>query len=179
MAKLTEEEKRKLRVLVAKDVIKAIDAGKLQTRTGVYVGLEWDKDDVVSKMEGKTSKQQAVIAQEECEVCAMGACFLSLVKVDNKFDLRGKLDKSEDGLGKEEVVGRLKAVFSPKQLALIECAFEGKNASRVFDSPEEVERAAVEFGEDAGGDEDALYATMKNIVKNKGFFLPFRTEDFI
>lgn len=74
MKKLTKKQKQKMRIAVAKDVIIRIQMRKLTGKTGEYI---------IRK--GTSLKKYSTPNQAEkgCNVCALGAAFLSYVRLYN------------------------------------------------------------------------------------------------
>lgn len=170
--------KAQQRVAVAYDVIASLRVLKL--RTGAFIETD---DKVTLKGDSKVVAQKL---KRKCEVCALGACLLSVVSLNNEFDFLKANDKDkepgfeEEGLSANplQLVERLSKIFSFKQLAYIENTFEEgkgwfKNAteSPYVLSSEERERC-VEFSDNFNSDEHRLRAIMYNIIENKGTFKP-------
>lgn len=166
--KFADASKAEQRVMIAKDVIAAIKASKYSAEQGTWVDI---LDYNATKFE-EGKELQAVIKDPafSCNVCAIGACFTSAVKLgDNcKINEDMTLDRGVDignrGFDKDPVIRRY---FTPAQVSLIECAFElgGGWAGNTSD-------AAAAFGEKYDYDDDRLVAIMENIVKNNGTFRP-------
>lgn len=162
---LPKEEKR---IAIAKDVIKWLKEDKLVPKAGAFYLILKDQKD-----RGKLDK--ILREQEDCQVCALGACFVGMV------DLGDKLNFS-DVFGSNFIVGTtnnivdeyqmrrwLEKVFSTSQLIMIEKAFEYK----LYGSDSEITfKKEVDFGANYKNDTDRLLAIMKNIIKNRGTFKP-------
>lgn len=87
---------------------------------------------------------------ENCEVSAIGACFLSHVRLYNDTTV-GEILKIDD----QEMVDKMKNAFTDKTLQEIEDAFEdGTGLKDVYKH-----------------DNERLKVIMKNVIKNKGVFV--------
>lgn len=184
-ANATKAEKR---VLIAQDVIAQIEAKIMIGASGNYVkninlieGSVWDMDD-----DGVKENYEKIAS---CNVCAMGACVMSVTKFNNKL-LFSDTREIEDN---KKAQGLMAELFSKKQLYLIESAFEGVdddcirlainmgyNPKQITDKEKEACNVFyTHFGglpnHVSGGDvveTKRLLAIMKNIVKHKGTFKP-------
>lgn len=163
--------KKQLRIAVAKDVLAQLKAEKLKITPGDYVTLP-DTPDAL----GSDSKEIAAAAQTKyCSVCALGATFISLVKLDNKYDF-GFFKEVSSG----DLFDRVKTVFSETQIQLIECAFEtnfycsqnglGGYAKTALTSEQfgQAHKFAIRH---EGNPRKRLAAIMRNIVRNDGTFV--------
>lgn len=79
----------------------------------------------------KTGSLQALLPKVEknCEACAMGACFLSHVRLANQFNIdKLELGDCEPGRFADDdiIMPQLRKYFSPEHLRNIEAAFEGQ-----------------------------------------------------
>lgn len=176
---MTGAEKAKLRVRVAKDVLQTLKGNMMVRRGTGYLFInnsEFQK--IKEKISNRSSKKIAgKIKNQNCTVCALGACFLSLVSLDNEFnfdqdmDLSTKIgwENSQAPLSKS-LFKRLLKVFSLIQLFMIEAAFETyhiKQNTRAI-------LKATRFCENLYSFHPpiVLEAIMKNIIKNEGTFKP-------
>lgn len=177
--RLTAEQKRLLRVAVAKDVIKSL---KLVTVSrGTWVDYGGKIPELALQLQGN-SKKIAHAIKQNCKVCGIGACFLSLVELDNKFDFNNFY------IPQEKMFTRLKQVFSKEQIVLIENAFEmGRGGLHSYYSAtdelgisetsfarlENKRLRAVAFGKERkSSSTERLRVIMKNIITNEGTFKP-------
>ena len=170
--KLTKAE---LRVQVAKDVLKHLKT--LRVLAGnTYVWTDGVDDVDYEKPSQKIARS---LQKNGCEVCALGACFLSLVALKNEFDFDGKTIFT-----RSEITNRLRSVFSDAQMDLIEEAFEwdvedtpyGARENRLSAFARKYHNNNTYFDSARGfvvvcGDR-RLRAIMKNIIENKGTFKP-------
>lgn len=138
----------------------------------------------------RDSKEQAKkyidVISKDCKVCAIGACFLSYVRLYNNVTLGqlvGGYDTIKDDFFDVEYYNidhELAKVFSQRQLCLIETAFEcGYIHFRVDDEDykdlchdSNEFSAAISFGEKYSVPKKRLMAIVKNIIKNNGEFIP-------
>lgn len=176
--------KKALRIAVAKDVLKSLKG--LNVKRGSFL----DSPIHTAGLDMADSKAVAVaLKASHCRVCALGACFLSLTALDNQFDFT-QIDVNggyglEFGLSQFPLLfGRLKAIFSGEQLALIERSFEQGKGWSLFhpesfvegDRFTEVQSArlvtAAKFGYRYEDDSKRLAAIMRNVVKHEGTFRP-------
>lgn len=167
--KLTKAEQR---VEVAKDVLKQIKAKRYVGNTGSYI-----RGVVVDNVDMNDSVRENFDKIEECDVCAMGACLLSITKYKNMLTF-AELPFCTSQMGSKVV--DLLSIFTPKQLLLIESAFEGYDhgADRVAEDVfgyrdglslqeiEKVDNFYAKYSEDT----NRLKAIMENIISHKGTF---------
>jgi len=129
----TPEQKR---VLIAKDVLKELAAESFITINGRWVVAE---QNIVTEKELEDNAQLSVALKRlpQCEVCAIGGMFIAAVKRYNKIQCQGLFDPySCSALGYSDythsetaaLFGFLEKFFTPKQLSMIEVAYEGDAA---------------------------------------------------
>lgn len=163
------------RVEVAKDVLKQLELKFLKAERQTYFAVSGLKKDI----ENPSDKLDQVFDQVfksrgKCNVCGIGACFVSMVKLGNSIatkqvGINGYIENG-DSIDDDDMRKLLENVFSEDQLSLIECAFErdlGFGYAPMLD-----QEAAKSFGEKYKHDSTRLKAIMKNIIKNKGEFIP-------
>lgn len=168
--KLTKAE---LRVEIAKDVLKNLKTLQVLARN-TYVRSA-DLDDI--DYDKPSQKVARSLQKKGCEVCALGACFLSLVALKNKFDFGGA-----GIVTRREVTDRLRSAFSDAQMDLIERAFEWRGnwpAHPYGDEGDRLNTFACKYphedtcdGYITSNGTTRLRAIMKNIIKNNGTFKP-------
>ena len=117
--------KRQLRVDIAKDAIKQINAGRYLAETGTYAEL----NNVPFEDSTPQTSVQTLINKDniECKVCALGACFMSLVNLKNKVNLRefnNYHGMSSHYIKQHKVYNKLASIFPPSMMTKIESAFE-------------------------------------------------------
>lgn len=160
----TKAEKR---VMIAKDVIAQLKAKKYIANTRSYIkytGIDYSCD--VQSNFDKINR---------CRVCALGGILLSTTKYKNKL----KANNVNYITSTDTSWNLLKGIFDPKQILLIETAFEenyiagskvGRN--KFFASLTEKEQnKAIEFAPHLTN-EKKLIAICRNIIENKGTFKP-------
>jgi hypothetical protein len=148
VATATPKVDRKLAVAIAKDVLKHLKLFKPTQGTYVYFSGE-EKEE----MRGMQAQDHIDQLQKKCVVCALGACFLSYIRLENQVTV-GDVYSGNYSVMME----KLKTAFEPSQLSLIESAFEHDyRESRPWWKGRPYPRTR-------------LKAIMANIVKNKGTF---------
>lgn len=163
------------RVTIAKDVIAQIEAERYFAKGGSYVRIS-EEDNYNGSVKENFEKIK------NCKVCALGGCFLSIVRFKNNVNF----DEITD-IGAGQFVNNSKfkqiltSIFPAQQLVLIENAFEngGWGEAPIFGSDDEKysvskqdKREAWEFGQKFSNQNDRLIAIMQNIIDNKGTFKP-------
>jgi len=170
-----EMTKAQVRVEVAKDVIRSLKL--LNPKSGVYLrpfGTATLANKIVES--SKDSRKVAQKLKKGCEVCALGACFLSTVKLTNKYTFNPirpseYMPYKSDSWDREDLLGKLHKVFTPFQIDLIETAFEGYNCG-VIRMGSAIDQRATSFYHDYEDETSRLRAIMKNIIRNNGTFKP-------
>ena len=162
--KLTKAERR---VRVAKDVIKQL---KFNQRFSTY---GWASIPITIDLNDSAQKHIKML-QRECEACALGKCFLSFIKLENKVKMKEIARKSfyDDDINavritRGTVIQKLGKLFSEDQLDLIEACFE---QTTVF-ARSVIPSKALDFTKDLTK-EERLKAIMLNVIENKGVFKP-------
>lgn len=162
-----------LKVQIAQDVIKQLDAKLYIATSGVYV----QKSDLPDTIDASTRLSEFVASIPPCHVCALGSAILSNARLGTN-DLVGDLFRIDDygadlRCGNMDVT--LRNIFGESNLEMIESAFEMSNMSDTLD-PDEDDMSdielAIEFGEQFEHDEPRLRAIMQNIIENEGIFKP-------
>jgi len=173
--KLTKAERA---VALAKDVIRLIKTKRITPHSGIYFRVPSYSSKTVKEGDSVQTFLKR-LNEEECDVCAIGACFVALVDKENKLDF----DKSMmHNIHRHSIIHakpmrkKLKSVFSDSQMGLIEAAFEcyADLALISVRSPNYTRSlyAAVAWGCDIDGSFARLNAIMKNIIQNGGKFKP-------
>jgi hypothetical protein len=123
--------------------------------------------------------------ESRCDVCALGACLLSKVRLYDNVPVRAVIWTNYGVRGYEivdvsgsAVKNNLDDVFSRLQLAMIESAFEQRVMSPAVSSSEESMRlqASVKFGLRYENARERLQAIMENIIDYDGTFNPPATK---
>lgn len=119
--------------------------------------------------------------ESRCEVCALGACLLSKVRLYDNVPVKaviwtnyGNRDYEIVDVSGTAVKNNLDDVFSRLQQSMIESAFENRVMSPAVTSLEESRRlrAAVVFGQRYDTTRERLQAIMENIIDHDGTFDP-------
>jgi hypothetical protein len=173
-SKLSKAEKR---IVVLKDALKHIKSGFLRPTRGVVVRIgNLLTSDQVENLENNENQLKPILKkalkEKSCEVCQRGGLLLSLVMRDNSFKVC-QLESS--GLSTEDnnTNTRLQDVFSEKQLAMMETAFEKQYNDRLLGF--DLYNKCVRFSEGTGFEfdsEERSIAILKNAIKNGGIFKP-------
>lgn len=172
------DSKKDLRLAIARDVIAQLHI--LNLKNMVYIG------NTPSFEGGQELPKMAEVMQEECTVCALGACILSLAKV-------GDAIKKEDMFflppfdGKNiampirnmnRLIEKLNEVFCNHQVDMIESAFEALLMSRALGHTQKQSDdlyVAMNFSSSKYDTETTLREIMENIIANDGEFCPQET----
>lgn len=195
MPKTTTKKKTKkiMAVDLAKDVLKLLKSTKILTSGATGTGTKYScyvemNDETQRDFAGK-SMQKAMSSKKykPCSVCALGSLFLAHIDKRNQIKVPTYGISSFNNL--RVILETLSKYFSPKQLALIETAYECRNVGSresdmlgytgtqyAIDTMEgngTVARdTAIAFGQQFASANDRLEAIMKNIIFNDGKFRP-------
>lgn len=168
-------------VALAKDVLKYLRY--MNVRDGVAYCYGRLPDSIKDDCPGKEEAQKHIAGlTKNCKVCALGACFLSYIRLFDKVALRdispSKPEFSTFSAGESvdvdyyDIVGQLNKIFSEKQMVLIESAFEQHCVQFAYDIDQDDIEAAEIFGQKYAEPKKRLRAIMQNIVRNNGVFKP-------
>jgi len=148
--KMTPKQRMKMRVSIAKDVLKMIAADKIEPTHGTYL------DGVGVGSFSKTSRAQldAKLKRAKCEVCALGSLFVAEVIKNDKLTC-GIFAQASDLDRQGAMRERLAPFFTVEELESIEGAFEGRD-----------------YGDKPCGATDTLTKIMNIIIKNDGEWKP-------
>ena len=190
------------RVAVAKDVLAQIKLGALVPEAGKWAELEFnerleveDEDSYSSEKErlltSSASAQDAVVKAESCNACALGAVFVSAIRLGNKLTCgQAGLDFDGTVFDLSHIENHLSKFFEPEQLALMEIAFEqGDGAFGVgdenvdeesedeytdveYDIEPDATMKAIRFTKGINSPKKRMKKIMNNINANKGTFVP-------
>lgn len=158
-----KKTKPELRVEIAKDVLKHIEAGKILAKHGRF----W-KPKITGQFCNKPLRE-TMERVKKCEVCAVGSIFYSYVMRHNKYVIDGWGIKSISDMD----VLNTATMFTRVQLRLIETAFE-KNDYSWGDLSVAQANKAISYRDSSNlqNDEETLIHIMKNIIKHGGTFKP-------
>jgi hypothetical protein len=167
---MTKEERAAGRRAICKDVIKQIQAKKLNVLAGVYVQEKrsedenwWSKPPVKIKS-GVITKDDCNALTKKCNVCALGSMFLSRIRLFNQVEWKSL---HEDKDHQKEIMKSLKGYFTDLEMNEIECAFERDEYMHGLGTVKmgPFAKFGLEFDEPA----DRLLAIMQNILDNGKF----------
>src|ERR1700690_2285001 len=162
----------KQRVQIAKDVIAALKAKRLEAEHQTYLQVGgYITENRILENESDSFKD-TLKTIPTCTVCAKGAIFTCTVARKNKVTNEQAMSQNWDC---DPLSKSLKGTFSAHQLRLIETEFEdddidGNNDMRHIPP-------VMELHELFDNAEDRMIAIMKNIIANKGTFKPKRPKD--
>jgi hypothetical protein len=140
------------RVIIAKDALKWIRAGALLPQQMMYVS---PIDTPVFTDEQRQQQLRDVVIGK-CEVCVKGAIFLS--KAFNFDNVLATAYLDPDAIDKA-----LEEHFSIEQY---------KSMERTFEAWNNVTPAEIKFIEKYPQPKQRMMAILKNVIKNKGTFMP-------
>jgi hypothetical protein len=160
--KLSKDKKR---IAIAEDVLLQLKLKKYNVESGIYCDLHNINTDKIAE---SSSNLQLLIKEKgnNCNVCAMGALFMSKVNKGDKCTI-----KQYENIESDKIVNNLKGIFSEKELRSIEFAFEGDDIISIFND-NVVEEKHINFYNKYGDTTSRLKAIMNNIIKNKSYFKP-------
>lgn len=117
------------RVAVAKDVIQQLNIGKYMARKGSYVRnvkikkRNYDTPYDLRSADEDTDIKSTFEKLDNCQVCALGACLISITRFKNKLKWSNVLEYDNYYNSQSPLLKMLTSVFSPYQISMIECAF--------------------------------------------------------
>ena len=163
---MTKEEAR---IAICKDVLRHLRSLRVKSGNGYLVDRAWadggcelpPATDDAQKHVGKITKR--------CEVCALGGMMLSFIRLFDDVPMKKLIDfyGNEIGCERDYLISKLKRYFTPDQLYQIEYAFEHGAGLK--------DRFNVYSG-DPEDDKNRLRATMLNVIRNGGKFVPYEEE---
>lgn len=162
LSKMTAAQKR---VAIAKDVLEQIATRRIHILQSCFFKDTSRGGSMPIVCDQKTLTQPHI----PCGVCAIGAGIVSGIRLFNKFSIR----QDEET---EELLVTASAFFGKHQSYLIENAFEvGHGAFSKWDLTEresEGIKKAIAFGKKFRYPKSRAVAIFKNIIRNKGTFIP-------
>lgn len=164
------------RVEIAKDVIKQIKEEQFKISCGVWCERETPKE--LPNLDNGFDQMMMLygiqIEPPKCTVCAIGAAYVSSIRLFNK----GAVHESAE---KNNAKGQLDEFFDIEQQTLIENAFEKGDGGYQSEAGElsndnpsfevKLDRA-IAFGRKHKKAQDRAIAIFANIIRNKGEFKP-------
>jgi len=170
------------RIDIAKDVIAQLAFGKYMPLQNSYAVLsDVDALDLTAEL------QKELVKVQTCSVCALGALFISDVAKHDRCTVEeaGIVDERlAYGLTRttcveqQPVRKRLRELFSDRQLAMIEMAFEGwevreiTKVESVVDPDFDAYNKCLAFYHKYKTSTTRMRGIMRNIIKNDGEFIP-------
>lgn len=155
------------RVTLAEEVLRYLDAQKIQPMRGAYIHT-------LALQDYRGAGLQEILEENHCEVCALGALLYARVVSFNQLEI--PTDIGLDGIEWNVVQTELHQYFSYQQITLIETAFEMRTLAdpedpgySELDRDEECEAASMFQGR--GPASFRLRAIMENIIANGGTFV--------
>lgn len=180
-ANKTNAEKR---VLIAKDVLTQIKHKKFIPSNGGFLSfanLDYKTTNLrESFLTGRDLWEDGLHEEATCHCCALGGMMMSCTLFNNNIDI-GQDRELIDDMGEEIrdntlFPNGLNTIFSKKQLAMIEIAFEKGSGSFYASNTPEItfteQCLCANYGRNFETPKERLRAIMRNIVKNKGEFIP-------
>lgn len=153
------------RVAVARDALAWLRAGALQAETGNYVKPFQELP--IYTLDGHKQLRDVVFG--ETTVCALGALFIAHVV---RFDDCTVAEYAHSRLQQRNLIEtKMKGTFEPKELELIESAFECGDLT-YLSWPKKTVDDAIAFGNRYRSARNRLVAILENIIANEGNFRP-------
>lgn len=157
------QEIRDMRVAVAKDVLSQLNLNRYKPSPGVY--LEFDSNELPDVFQGELQQHLPNLLENPCNVCALGALFVSQVNLYDEFpasNLRLECSSESDedclSISPYELKENLNKIFDRDIKTRIENCFEVRR----------------EFFEDTYlsemNPEARMRMIMENIIANNGEF---------
>lgn len=173
---LSESDRR---ITIAKDVLKALNEGKLIAKERVYLRAFLKPTKAIMNPSGDGIKSEIQVNTvlkklQNCTACAIGSVFtcaalradrLKIMKINYTL-----LSKDVFRINVNSMQEYLRRFFSLNQLSIIECAFECNSGFGNAAFPDRWK--AMVFGEGYRTAYKRMQAIMRNIVKNDGEFKP-------
>lgn len=170
--------KYKKRVTIAQDVLAQMKAKRFIAKQRVYLELrdEDARDRFCDVRSGNAKTEEcstlnSVLSDSSCEVCGIGSLFVAAAE-RTRACVDGMSGVNDDDFMRQ----LLKDYFDMDQLLLIEAAFEGQYIEAECYEEEGVDKediaAALAFTWGARTANARLERIMKNIVENRGTFVP-------
>ena len=157
---------RKLCVAIAQDVLAQIRLKRFKATPGTYVEVQFEEEDddkYAAAMSASFQQYFKANKKTKCQVCALGAAFVSLVNIENKCSVENMMYNLKD------LFERLERHFGQLNMGLMECAFERSSSnSRSYEY--ELIDMAVKWGSQYDDDTERLQAIMRNVIRNNGDF---------
>lgn len=194
---LTKMQKR---VLVAKDVLKAINTKQIKPEQGAYMSVETKSfEDWVNKLDLKETSREILLdggglydltrreqnllptkpikMPKHCEVCAIGSLFVATVDRFDKLKLGNAIAAVQNN--DDVMIDHLDSLFTKNELRVIEAIFEDAayileysyNNANAISTVRRTLHVLRRKGPTA-----RLIWLMENIIKNKGYLVLERED---
>ncbi len=153
-------KKQRMRIRIAQDALAWLRAGALRASHWCFFlpATFEGREALTSATDGKQLRD---VVLGPCNVCALGALFVSHVVSFNH-----RLAKDSWGIDRWEIHEQLKDHFSSEELSCIEVAFEGWGSASSRYSQSYL------FYRRYPNSTERLEAILENIIKNEGEFIP-------
>ncbi len=161
----------KQQMAVAQDVLDRVKFKQIIPSGGQFCS-RFNEDDETKKLPQLSEKLKST--NTTCIVCAKGGLFMAYIGIVNNYE-KPKLFCNAESIRFPEMEA-LSEIFSFEQLALIETAFEGTTFGWNVELTGRQELDCYDFNKAYTNDNDRLIAICKNIIKNKGTFIPKNTK---
>lgn len=160
--KLPKPERK---VLIAKDILKLIARDKIIPQRTGYIDFSLDLNERGKSVRGNLKKMN------NCTVCALGACMVAVADLGNKLSFNDLGNFYHYGIGPGRNL--LEKCFTRREMGLIEACFEnGRSPFTDDELNSEDYNTCQEFYSVYDTPKDILKAIAKNIIRNKGRFIP-------
>jgi hypothetical protein len=168
------------RVIIAKDVLRQLNLGKIIAKTGTYLKSDTISD-IIMEIEyyGNSQKGDQQLCDifsgiDSCKACALGSVFVATVKIADKLKFNEiEFDSWGDTIHSDSMHEYLEDFFSLRQLYMIENAFERKDINTIYQVDEALSKACIAFNKGVKSSRERLERIMENVIRNNGTFIPF------
>lgn len=165
------------RIAIANEVISLLSANKIEAAPGSWLDYPkapdlFSDDDV----KNKTPFFEVMSKFKTCDVCVLGALFVSAVRNYGGPTCEDVKDCIFlNYLTFDEIFPTISKYFPASMLSVIETAFEGWTSTEICQASGELHEAiniATNFYSRYQDANERMIAIMQNIVKNEGEFIP-------
>ena len=163
----------KARIMIARDVIKALKTKHFIAQHGSYV-----VSTELSQLLGNRSPHSQVRdlfldKAPECNVCALGGLFVAVVeRSDNITPNDLSISSSVSCVNEDSLRRTLATIFPAEMLAEIEAAFESWSVRSTIRNAYDYSWHATGVDLDYSKADIRMAMVMKNIIRNHGTFMP-------
>lgn len=186
--KFEKSTKAEKRVMIAEDVIIQIKSRRIEPNVGTYFEV-YKKGDFL-KLERNGLRNQIVAPDVSCSCCQLGGMFSACVRMNGDYMVKED-EAGDNDVELDHIQTMVRKFFSPKQMVMVECAFESKDIQQFFTFADDNYTACVDYRVNLAAkklgktvhdltfsemrsttDAEAMIAICKNIIDNKGTFIP-------